>query len=184
VKFPKQYLAVSKEIFQFENFKIASIEYDQKDAIMEWRNAQIDILRQSELLTLQKQISYFEEVLRPLFEQKEPQQLIFSFYLKDLFIGYGGLVHIDWKNKHAEISFLLDPSEMSKYYAYFKAFLVLIENVAKDIKLKKIFTFGYNLDLSRFRPLIDSDYNLEARLKDHVKIKSDFYEVLIYAKTF
>ena len=44
-------------------------------------------------------------MVKKQFKEKQPNQLLFSFIENNLLIGYGGLVHIDWTNKNAEISF-------------------------------------------------------------------------------
>ena len=45
-------------------------------------------------------------------------------------IGYGGLVHINWINKSAEISFLMNTKLESKYFStHWKMFLKLIKEI-------------------------------------------------------
>ena len=78
---------------------------------MKWRNEQIYHLRQSELLTEESQERYFQDIVSKLFNQKEPDQLLFSFLKNDKIIGYGGLVHINWTDRNAEISFIMDTNE-------------------------------------------------------------------------
>ena len=73
-------------------------------------------LRQDKPLTEEDQEAYFLNVVAKLFEQERPNQLLFSFLDGDKCIGYGGLVHINWIDKNAEISFIMNTSlEKSPY---------------------------------------------------------------------
>ena len=80
---------------------------------MNWRNEQIDYLRQTNHLTKQDQDNYFNKIIFKQFNHQKPSQILFSFYNKNKLIGYGGLVHINWAHKNAEISFLLK-TELNK----------------------------------------------------------------------
>ena len=51
-----------------------------------------------------------------LFETDQPYQILFSFLKNNEFIGYGGLVHINWEEKKAEISFLLNTKINEKLF--------------------------------------------------------------------
>ena len=104
MKLPKTYKCLKTNIFSDSKFKIIPIRFEDSIEIMNWRNEQIEILRQSEKLTSDKQIEYFSTVVNKLFYEKEPSQLLFSFFYEEELIGYGGLVHIDWENCNSEIS--------------------------------------------------------------------------------
>ena len=84
------------------------IRHEDRYDIMKWRNEQIEILRQQDVLTKEEQDTYFNEIVASLFEQKNPKQLLFSLFFRDELVAYGGLVHIDWHSLNAEISFLID----------------------------------------------------------------------------
>ena len=73
-----------------------------------WRNDQIDALRQSQYLSSAAQKKYFEKVIKVEFPKTNPSLLLVRFTLNNKFIGYGGLVHINWTDKRAEVSFLLE----------------------------------------------------------------------------
>jgi hypothetical protein len=73
-------------------------------------------------------------------------------------------------------------SSEKSYLVLFNIFLDLIESVAQDVKIHKIFTYGYVLENYRFTPLIDNKFLLEAILKDHAVIDNEFKDVKIYAK--
>ena len=64
-------------------------------------------LRQQNKLRIEDQNNYFENVVMKLFNLKNPDQILFSYISENKCIGYGGLVHINWNKKYAEISFIM-----------------------------------------------------------------------------
>lgn len=182
--FPKEYKCLSHHAFHKGDYKIIPIRFEDHKPIMEWRNDQIDLLRQSEKLTTSKQVEYFSTVVKSLFNQDQPPQILMSFFENDKLIGYGGLVHIDWKSLNAEISFLLDSAicDERSYLVKFPVFLNLIQQLAVAASLHKIYSYGYRIVDYRFQPLIDAEFELEANLKRHKKIHGNLYDVLIYSK--
>ena len=124
--------------------------------ILKWRNEQIYHLRQEKLLTEIDQENYFKNVVNKSFDQEKPNQLLFSLIKNDLCIGYGGLVHMNWNDKNAEISFIMDTKLEKKYFSTnWKIFLKLIEKVAFiELNFHKIFTFAIDLRPNLF-PVIE-----------------------------
>jgi len=100
----RAYKCLSNQVFTNEGFSIEPIRDEDKYAILKIRNEQIFHLRQAKPLTVEAQENYFATVVAGLFEQENPNQLLFSFFGHGEFVGYGGLVHINWIDKNAEIS--------------------------------------------------------------------------------
>lgn len=173
-----------RQEFSVDDYSIVPIKFEDRFDIMKWRNDQIDILRQKKTLTEQEQDEYFNTIVLKLFEQEFPKQLLFSYLKNGKTIGYGGLVHIDWSNKNAEISFLLDTklNTIDNYLDTFSKFLVLMEEVATHLKLHKIYTFGYDVADYRFEPLQQANYDLEAVLKEHIRVGNKLCDVKIYSR--
>ena len=141
------YKILKKKIICSNNFKLKSLRSQDRYKIMRWRNEQMYHLRQTKKLTKKDQDLYFKDTIYKQFSQDKPEQILFSFLENDICIGYGGLVHINWKNKTAEISFLIDTNKEKVFYKkYWKNFLTMIESVAfKTIKLDEIYTYAYDL---------------------------------------
>ena len=100
---------------------------------MQWRNEQIFHLRQKKELTINDQDIYFTNVINLLFDETMPTQLLFSFMNEKVCIGYGGLVHINWSDRNAEISFIMNTHlEKTDFEKNWNIFLSLIEEVAFD----------------------------------------------------
>ena len=108
------YKSLNKQVFHIENYKIIPIRFKDRINIMKWRNEQIYHLRQSKLLTLKDQDEYFNKKISLEFGKEKPNQILFSYLKDDKCIGYGGLVHINWKDGKAEISFIMKVSNFFK----------------------------------------------------------------------
>ena len=180
----KNYKVLNNQIFNNGEFYIVPIRFEDKKNIMKWRNDQIYHLRQDKPLTETYQNNYFKNVINKLFNQKQPNQILFSFLKNDECIGYGGLVHINWIHKNAEISFVMNTYLENKFFhKYWTVYLNLIEKVAfSELRLNKIFVYAFDLRPKLYKVLNDSFYKNEARLKKHHKFHEDYVDVLIYSK--
>lgn len=180
----RTYKCLTKQTFAHANFKLVPIRDEDRYSIMRWRNEQINILRQSEYLDPQKQDHYFETIVAKLFEEDRPKQLLFTFLENDIAVGYGGLVHIDWENLNAEISFLTETKRNQDEKLMvndWKNFLILLKKVAELLDFVKVFTFAYDIRPHLYTALLESNFVEEARLKHHVYINNKFYDVLIHS---
>lgn len=155
--------------------------------IMEWRNAQIAILRQSTPLTPHQQETYFNTVIQPSFSEKHPKQILFTIISEGSCIGYGGMVHIDWQRKEAEVSFLLNPSfeeRMQTYASTFKAFLDMVKDVAfNDLGFDSLFTETYDTRPNHIAVLEKGGFALVERRKKQVVIGGIDTDSLIHRCT-
>ncbi|WP_375580227.1 GNAT family N-acetyltransferase [Marivirga tractuosa] len=178
------YKVLSQQKFESDGYAIAPIRMEDRYAIMQWRNEQIYHLRQDRPLTKEGQDNYFNEVIAKLFDQEQPGQILFS-YLKDgQCIGYGGLVHINWTDKNAEISFVMETSlEKEHFEFHWSTYLALIEEVAfKELGLHKIYTYAFDLRPRLYTALSERDFKKEAVLKGHARFNNEFIDVLIHSK--
>ena len=154
------YLILNQQKFANGDFSLITIRDEDRFKIMNWRNDQIYHLRQKEILTKENQEKYFKDVIHPSFKAKYPNQLLFSFLNKDQCIGYGGLVHIDWEKKSAEISFIMDTAlENNSFEKYWNIFMPLIEVIAfKVLLLKRLTVFSYELRPKLYSILHSNNY--------------------------
>ena len=179
------YKALNNQTYTIGEYSIIPIRYEDRLKIMKWRNEQIYHLRQKELLTIESQEKYFAEVIPNLFNKEHPEQLLFSFLNKKTCIGYGGLVKINWSDKNAEISFLMNTKlEKINFEKYWMIFLKLIERIAfEEIDLHKIYTFAFDLRPQLYEVLKNSNYIEEARLNEHYLFQNNYIDILIHSKT-
>jgi RimJ/RimL family protein N-acetyltransferase len=179
-----QYKCLSTQRFDWNEFSLVPIRNKDQLLIMKWRNEQIYHLRQAKPLTETDQKNYFENVVAKLFEQEKPNQILFSFLKNGECIGYGGLVHINWVDRNAEISFIMNTALENVFFEYhWSSYLSLIEKVAfEDLKFHKIFTYAFDLRPHLYPMLINNGFEEEARLKEHCYFEGKFIDVLIHAK--
>jgi hypothetical protein len=181
-----KYIALKKQVVVLGRYSIVPIRHEDRHLIMEWRNEQMYHLRQEKLLTKEMQNEYFTNVISKIFEQDHPEQILFS-YLKDSeCIGYGGLVHINWNDKNAELSFIMKTElEEIEFELHWKNFLKMVnEIVTNDLCLIKTYTYAYDLRPKLYNALEDSYYKLEARLIKHKNINNNFVDVLIHSRIY
>jgi len=180
----REYRALNQNIFLNAEFKIVPIRFEDRIDIMKWRNEQIYHLRQTKPLTIKDQDYYFQNTINKIFDQNQPTQILFSFLDGDKCIGYGGLVHINWLDKNAEISFIMNTELESDYFEkYWLMFLQLIENLAfKKLFFHKLFVYAFDLRPHLYKVLISSNYFLDAILKEHCLFNEKFLDVVIHSK--
>ncbi len=179
-----KYKDLSIQSYSENEFTLLPIRFDDRYKIMKWRNEQIFHLRQDKLLSKLDQDYYFNNTVTELFKNNNPDQLLFSFLKSNKCVGYGGLVHIDWLNKNAEISFVMNTNDEFKYFKkYWKTFLEFLEFIAfGDLKFHKIYVYSFDLRPKLYEVLTESNYFKDAILKSHVLINHKFIDVVIYSK--
>lgn len=182
--FPTKYKCLNKNKFSKGLYSIVPIRFQDRMDIMKWRNEQIYHLRQSEPLTEEGQNQYFENVVAKLFEQERPNQILFSYLQEDKCIGYGGLVHINWIDKNAEISFIIDTVlEKEEFELHWLTYLSLLEEVAfEELWFHKIFTFAFDLRPHLYKIVQKAGFFKEAQLKDHYYWEGKYIDAIIHSK--
>ena len=179
------YQALDKQVFSSKDgYSLVPIRYEDRYDIMQWRNEQMYHLRQSERLTKENQDAYFENVVANLFDQEQPDQILFSLLEGEECVGYGGLVHINWSDQHAEISFIMKTELEGNYFLkYWSNYLSLIEQVGFDkLKFHKLFVYAFDLRPQLYEVLEKNNYFLDARLKDHCYYLGEYKDVVIHSK--
>ncbi len=178
------YKALHKQKFSIGRYAIIPIRYEDRMDILRWRNEQVYHLRQEKPLMEADQEHYFKNVVNTLFEQEKPNQLLFSYLEDNVCIGYGGLVHINWIDKNAEISFIMNTElEKEHFEMHWETFLQFIEQVAfEELKFHKIFTYAYDLRPHLYAPIEDAGFVKEATLKDHYFFNGAYKDVIIHSK--
>ena len=180
----RTYKCIPQHSFSNGDYTLLPIRDEDQYAIMQIRNEQMYHLRQDKLLTEADQERYFREVVAQLFEVEKPSQLLFSFFDKGVFVGYGGLVHIDWNNHLAEISFVMKTDlEKTHFETYWCAYLELLQQIAfGEAGLHKIFTYAYDLRPHLYPALEKSGFKKEAVLLEHCFFDGRYRDVIIHSK--
>lgn len=152
--------------------------------IMNWRNEQIDILRQNKILTKADQLKYYDSVVFPSFTDSKTRIILLSFLKGETCIGYGGLTNIEWKTKCAEVSFIADTArsqDKTKYETDFTTFLTLLKQFAfSRLRFNRLFTETYDIRPFHVSILEKNGFKLENRLPKHVLVKDQPVDALLH----
>jgi len=178
------YKALNRQTFSQGAYSLVPIRFEDRLDIMRWRNEQIYHLRQNKPLTEEDQNAYFDRVVAQLFNEEKPSQILFSYLENGECIGYGGLVHINWIDRNAEISFIMDTDLEAEHFEFhWKMYLELIEKVAfKDLALHKLFTYAFDVRPHLYKVLEKVGFKHEATLKEHCNFNNNFIDVIIHSK--
>lgn len=178
------YKALNKQVFSNGNYSIVPIRMEDRFEIMKWRNEQIYHLRQNNPLTEEDQDRYFETVVKHILNEEQPNQLLFSYLEGNKCIGYGGLVHVNWIDRNAEISFIMETAlEKEHFQVHWMTYLGLIEQLAfEQLGLHKIFTYAFDLRPHLYAVLESVGFIKEAVFKGHCLFQGEYKDVVIHSK--
>lgn len=179
------YKCLSKNTFRDkQGYQLTSLRLSDIQLIRQWRNSQVDILRQVGQLSVDDQIQYYENVVKPSFEEIKPRQILFSFLLNDDCIGYGGLTYIDWNSKRGEVSFLVNSTRVqdkNQYRMDFIHFLNLLCEVSfNELNFHRIYTEVYAFRKEHLEILEEFGFKLEGILKEHVYQNEEWIDSLLH----
>lgn len=176
------YACLRRQEFCLGAYRLVPLRYQDRFLIMQWRNQQIYHLRQRRPLTEEDQQRYFDQVVSALFDQPQPDQILFSYLEDGRCIGYGGLVHINWADRYAEVSFIMDTALEQEYFAlHWTHFLTMLKEVAfGELSLHKLFTYAYDLRPHLYPVLEANGFEREAVLRDHCLFEGVYKDVIIH----
>jgi len=179
-----RYRCIKKQKYLSGRYSIVPLRKKDIRSIKDWRNEQIDILRQKNILTSKEQTDYYNKVIKKSFSKKFPEMIIFSFMLDNNCIGYGGFVNIDWDSRRAEVSFLTKTyrsNNKNMYKKDFQAFLKLIIPLAfNEIVFNKLLTETFDIRPTTLDILEKVGFGLEGRLKNHIRIKNSNVDSILH----
>jgi hypothetical protein len=165
------------------DYSLSSIRMEDSECIRKWRNDQITALRQKEPLSDEEQTRYFKEFVRPQFPKEQPDQILLRFTLGNELIGYGGLVHLNWDDKRAEVSFLLESErakDLTLYERECKVFMNLLKICAFTVLgLNKISTEAYSHREFHVNALEAAGFAREGVLREHIQIDEVWVDSIV-----
>ena len=153
---------------------VEAVQPHHIEPIRQWRNAQMGILRQSAVVSPEEQEAYYRTHIWPDKRSLQPQNVLLAYLENDELIGYGGLVHVAWIHRRAEVSFLLKTelaAAQKDYSRYFSSFLRLMKILAfDDLGLERLFTETYVERKRHIATLEATGFRLEGVFRRHVWI--------------
>ncbi len=149
-----------------------------------WRNAQIDVLRQSAPISPSEQRQYFDDVVRPTFRERRPDLILLSLLRDEVCVGYCGLTNIDWLAGRAEISFLLDPMRAREPRIYeedMKACLELLSRTAFErLGLNRLFAETFDIRPHHVAILEAHGFQREGCMREHTSVHGVRVDALLH----
>lgn len=178
-----KYICLQQQDQHLGDYSIVPLRYEDRFLIMKWRNEQIYHLRQAKPLTEEDQQRYFDNVVSKLYDNPKPDQILFSYLEKGVCIGYGGLVHINWIDRNAEISFIMDTRLEAEHFAeHWSNYLTMLKSVAFDeLRLHKIYTYAFDLRPHLYTVLEANGFKREATLKEHCLFNGEYKDVVLHS---
>lgn len=175
---------LGRQRFERGRYAVIPIQPAHVESIRCWRNEQMDILRQMQSITVERQQQYFGEKIWPSMGLNQPENILLGYLLDEQLIGYGGLVHIGWDHMRAEISFLLNTARTISEDVYerdFSNFLMLMKSVAfEELGFHRLFTETYAIRRHHIEVIEASGFQLEGVMREHVKIGGHFVDSFIH----
>jgi len=180
--FPQKYKVLEQNTIEKGNYSIVPIRFQDRIEIMNWRNDQMFHLRQEIKLTRETQDSYFKKTVLELFLSETPSQLLFSYLKEGKLIGYGGLVHINWFDRNAEVSFIMESSlETKEFETHWSTYLSLLKKIAfTNLNFKSLYTYAYNLRPHLYPVLEKNNFKLKKHLINEVLVDEKKIDVFIH----
>ena len=178
-----KYICLQHQEQHLGEYSIVPLRYEDRFSIMKWRNEQIYHLRQARPLTEEDQQRYFDNVVSKLYDNPKPDQILFSYLEKGVCVGYGGLVHINWIARNAEISFIMDTKLEKEHFAeHWSSYLTMLKELSfSDLNLHKIYTYAFDLRPHLYTMLEKNGFEREATLKEHCFLEGEYKDVVIHS---
>ncbi len=161
----KKYSFLKFNDYSINNYSLLPLRYEDIFKIKKWRNDQIHILRQNKILNDLDQENFYQQLIKKSFYNLNPNEILFSFLLNDVCIGYGGMVYVDWEKKSAEISFINETKRVNQNKIYqndFNTFISLLFTISfSELKFNKLTTETYGIRTNTIRILDKLGFQLK-----------------------
>ena len=172
-------LPVDRDGYKFDLLARADIE-----TLRGFRNAQMEVLRQTRVITQVGQQQWFANHVEPAHAAEKPLQLLIGIHCDAAFIGYGGLTNLNWDAGRAEVSFLVDPERAADPDVYRRdmtAFLAFLADWSfGTLGLHRLFAETYVFRDFHISLLEGAGYRLEGRLRQHVMTPDGLGDSLVH----
>ncbi|MEX1109506.1 MAG: GNAT family N-acetyltransferase [Dongiaceae bacterium] len=178
------YACMPSQRLQDGALSIEAIQPRHIESVRQWRNAQMNVLRQAKPISPDEQEAYYRENIWPEKSASKPNNVLLAYLERGDLIGYGGIVHLAWRHHRGEVSFLLRTDlthDRDRYASYFSSFLKLLKRLAFDgLGLERLFTETYATRAHHVATLESVGFRLEGILKHHVWIEGRPVDSLIH----
>jgi len=153
-----------------------TISTSHVEKIRQWRNEQIDVLRQHKPISEVEQQEYFQGV------HKDQRQVLFSILNGNKLVGYCGLVNINHVYKNCEVSFLCDTSLINRE-DYDRILLFAFEEMFKygfeSLNMNRIWTETYSFRTEHLKLLSLCGLGREGVLRETVYCSGQYHDSVV-----
>lgn len=160
------------------------IEQGDLAYLREWRNEQIQVLRQQVVIDDEHQMRWWRDSVVPGYQTPRPNLFLVVCDGDHGPSSYGGLTNLDWVSRRAEISFLASveiAADPIRYADEFGSFLRWVTKYAfSELGLRRLFTETWCFRDEHVRVLESAGLVLEGRLRAHVLKEGATYDALIH----
>jgi len=185
MKNKRAYRCLERQNVVMGSFSLEPTQDDDIEDIRIWRNEQMDVLRQSLLISPEQQNAYFDQRIWPSMDLEQPENIFLTFFEDGKRIGYGGLVHISWEHLRAEVSFLLETSRsksVSKRQDYFSVYIEMIKRIAFDnLGMNRLTTETFDVRPDYIQTLEKNGFLFEGRQREHIFLNGRYIDSLHHA---
>lgn len=177
------YTLLPNAFYDYEGLCLRAVQPEDIQDIRRWRNAQMEVLRQDSEISEAEQIAYFERVIWPDYASQTPKNILLTLSVENEMIGYGGLVHIDWQVRSAEVSILLRDdlaNTAAELDVYWPKYLRAIKQLSADeLGLLELTTEIYALRHRHVQKLEEAGFKEVGRKIDHVIVDGKAYDSIL-----
>jgi RimJ/RimL family protein N-acetyltransferase len=177
------YKCLPQKTYKSEEYVYEAVQHEDIESIRQWRNEQMDVLRQTHAIGREEQIEYFKNNVWPEMGKDQPDKILLSIKSNGKLIGYGGLVNISWTNLRGELSFLIDSNRINNRNIYHKDmeyFIIMIKDLSfKTLSLNRLFTETFSFRKDQISILEDFGMDIEGVLKSSYKINGKYCDSVI-----
>lgn len=163
---------------------VRAVEPPDIEPIRVWRNAQMDVLRQKAPISEKAQIAYYATQIWPQKPCATPDNILLAMEMRAALVGYGGLVHVNWADRRAEVSFLLDPVVEARAETrgdIFKLFLKVLKRFAfEHLRLEKLTVETFETRPNYIRLFDENGFAREGRLRGQVLIEGTRIDSILH----
>ena len=175
----------SRSSADLDDYTYVPLRRGDIEALRQFRNAQLDVLRQAAPISIEQQERWYDEVVAPTQRESQPSMMLVSILAEgDDFIGYGGLTNIDWTSRRAEVSFLVDPERAHAPDAYRRDMRAFLEFLKRwgfgELGFNRLFTETYAFRESHIAILEQAGFTLEGRLRQHVLTGGELMDSIMH----
>ncbi len=151
-------------------YALRPLRWDDREPIRQWRNDQIDVLRQAGPCPPRTRTATTSTSSRRRWTRSGHRQVLVAMTEDDALVGYGGVVHLSWSDRRGEVSFLTDTARLDEatFAADWRAYLDLLLPLARDVlRLHKLTTETYEVRTTLIPILEQHGFVLEGTLREH-----------------